>query len=349
MKLPDGMKKSRKFAVFIMLTAKILILSVFSSSVYASEPREVIPGGQSIGVSLNYDGVYVDDLGDVTADGKTVSSPAKKAGLCTGDIIKKINGKDIKSVDELTEYLNQNLNDGDNAELTVRTANEGDKTVTVTPVRDSADGKLKLGIWAKDAASGVGTVTYFDPDSEEFVAVGHEISDAKTGAEIGDLCGDVYKCEIVGVRKGERGTPGELIGVYSENKLKVGTVTSSSRYGVSGKVTNFDNFTAGGEKIFMASPEEVHEGEAYILSNVENSKIEQFSITIEKIDLNSDCDKDIIFKVTDDNLTNKTGGIVRGMSGSPIIQDGKLVGSVTHVLVNDPLRGYGVFIQNMQN
>lgn len=347
--MPDGMMNGRKFAAVFIIIAQILLLAVFCGSVYASEPKEVIPGGQSIGVSLNYDGVYVDDLGDVAVDGKTTSSPAEKSGLCAGDIIKKINAKDIKTVDELTAYINQNLDDGESAELTVASADGSEKTISVTPVRDSADGKLKLGIWAKDAASGVGTVTYYEPDTEEFTAVGHEISDAKTGAEIGKLCGDVYKCEIVGVRRGERGTPGELIGVYSENKLKIGTVTSSSRYGVSGKVTTFDNFTAGGEKMLMASPEEVHEGEAYILSNVENSRIDQFKIIIEKTDLNSDCDKNIIFKVTDDNLISKTGGIVRGMSGSPIVQDGKLVGSVTHVLVNDPLHGYGVFIQNMQN
>ncbi len=347
--LPDDIINGKKFAIITAIIAIFLMLSAFSTAVFAAESKSVIPGGQSIGVSLNYDGVYVDDLGDVTTNENKASSPAEKSGLAAGDIIKKINGKDIKTVDELTDYLNQNLNDGDCAELTVRSADGSEKTAEIFPVRDTSDEKLKLGIWAKDAASGVGTVTYYEPNTEEFTAVGHEISDAKTGAEIGELCGDVYKCEIVGVRRGERGAPGELIGVYSENKLKVGTVTSSSRYGVTGKVMNFDNFIAGGDEMLTATPEEVHEGDAYILSNVENSKIEQFSINIEKIDLNSDCNKNIIFKVTDDNLISKTGGIVRGMSGSPIIQDGKLIGSVTHVLVNDPLHGYGVFIQNMQN
>lgn len=347
--MPESISKGERFTISVILIIGIFILLIFPCSVQAAESKEVIPGGQSIGVSLNYDGVYVDDLGDIAVDEKINYSPSEKSGLQAGDIIKKINGDEVKTVDELTDYLNSNLNSGDTAELTVMSADGSERTVAVTPALDSTDGKLKLGIWAKDAASGVGTVTYFDPESKGFTAVGHEISDANTGAEIGELCGDVYKCEIVGVRKGERGTPGELIGVYSENKLKIGEVNSSSRYGIMGTVTNFDNCIEGAEKMLTASPEEVHEGEAYILSNVEGSKIEQFVIHIEKTDLNSDCDKDIIFKVTDDNLINKTGGIVRGMSGSPIIQDGKLVGSVTHVLINDPLRGYGVFVQNMQN
>lgn len=344
--MPDSLTGRRILAfisVFVIISANLIFLSV-----YASEPKEVIPGGQSIGVSLNYNGVYIDDFGEVTQDGKRgkSASPAKNAGLRVGEVITKVNGKEVSSVDKMTEYISQTADDGESVDLTVKSLSGDERNVSVTPVRDT-DGKLKLGIWAKDAASGVGTVTYYEPNASEFYAVGHEISDSKSGADIGSLCGDVYKCEVVGVRKGERGTPGELIGVYSENKLKVGEVTSSSKYGVMGKVTNAENFTAGGEPVMTMPSSDVHEGEAYILSNVENSKIEQFKIDIEKVDLNSDCDKNIIFKVTDDTLIEKTGGIVRGMSGSPIIQDGKLAGAVTHVLINDPLHGYGVFIENM--
>lgn len=345
-KLPE-LKAGRIITTFLAIWIAVSAYSV--SSVHAAEPREVIPGGQSIGVSLSYDGVYIDDYGDVSNvnDHGRSSSPAKKAGLGIGEVIVSINGEPVGSVDEMVDHINKNTSDGESIDITVKSADGSERTVPVEPVRD-ADGSLKIGVWAKDAASGVGTVTYYDPCTNEFYAVGHEISDLKSGADIGELCGDVYKCEIVGVRKGERGTPGELIGVYSENKLKVGEVNSSSRYGVKGSVTDPDNFTPGGEPIMTAPADTVHEGEAYILANVENSTIKKYSIKIEKVDAGSDCDKNIIFKVTDNNLTDKTGGIVRGMSGSPIIQDDHLIGAVTHVLVNEPIRGYGVFIESMQ-
>lgn len=347
MKLPEI--KAGRIKITFPAVFAIIFLSFVCITASAAEPKEVIPGGQSIGVSLSYNGVYIDDFGEVAGSGKhgKSESPAKNAGLNIGEVIIGVGDKEVKTVDEMVSRINETVDDGESIDLKVKSLTGDERTVKVNPVRDT-DGKLKIGIWAKDAASGVGTITYYDAKASEFYAVGHEISDSKSGADIGSLCGDVYKCEIVGVRKGERGTPGELIGVYSENKLKIGSVTSSSKYGVAGKVTNSENFTPGGEPIMTMSAENVHEGEAYILSNVENSKIEQYKIEIEKVDLGSDCDKNIIFKVADDNLNEKTGGIVRGMSGSPIIQDGCLVGAVTHVLVNDPQRGYGVFIENME-
>lgn len=338
-------KQSKKKRI-INLFISIILLCIFTkSNVFAEDV--VIPGGQSIGVSLDYNGVYVDDLGEVTTyDGNSVS-PAKNAGIEPGDIVTKVDAKAVKTVDEMTRFLN-NGPSKESFDITVKTIDGSEKVVNVISVCDSVDNKIKLGIWAKDAASGVGTITFLDPATNEFVAVGHEISDAKTGASVGNLCGDVFKCEIVGIRKGERGTPGELIGVYSENKLKIGTVNSSNSFGVIGSVSNKDNFMAGSEPIQKASNDEVCTGEAFIYSNIESTKIERYTINIEKICHDSDSGKDIIFTVTDESLLQKTGGIVRGMSGSPIIQNGKIIGAVTHVLVNDPVTGYGVFIQNMQ-
>lgn len=325
----------------------VFLLCVFTHSNVFAEGSSVIPGGQSIGVSLNYDGVYVDDLGEVTTYEGNSISPAKNAGIEPGNIVTKINGKTVKTVDEMIRILNSGPT-RESIDVTLRTIDGSEKTVNVISTTDSVDNKIKLGIWAKDAASGVGTVTFLDTNTNEFVAVGHEISDAKTGVPVGNLCGDVFRCEIVGIRKGERGTPGELIGVYSENKLKIGTVTSSNKFGVVGTVTNNENFIAGSEPLEKAANDEVITGEAFIFSNIESSRIEKYSINIEKVCHDSDNGKDIIFRVTDENLLQKTGGIVRGMSGSPIIQNGKIIGAVTHVLVNDPVTGYGVFIDNMQ-
>lgn len=316
---------------FLSLFLFAFITMIFSKC-YASE-NMVVPGGQSIGVTLSYGGVYIDDFGDIsTLDGEK-HSPAKEAGLKKGDIIKKIDGEEIKTVDDMTKILAL-CSAGDTVELYVLSSDGSEKKIKSSVEKDSSDEKIKLGVWAKDAASGVGTITYFEPSTKSFAAVGHEISGMMNEKKESRMIGDIYRCDIVGVRKGERGTPGELIGVYSENKRRIGEVAESSHSGLSGFITDFDNCIFGGEKMYTASSDEVHEGDAYILSNVEGEKVEKFSIIIEKIDKDNDCDKNIIFKINDDALLKKTGGIVRGMSGSPIIQDGKLIGAVTHVCVN---------------
>lgn len=326
----------------IAAAAGILSLLLTPAAAEESE-RYVVPGGQSVGVSLNMGGAYVDKPGDVeTADGNTVS-PARDAGIEPGDTITAVNGAAVGTVDEFTKKLNR-LSDGEEAHLTVENGN-GSREVGVVPVR-AADGRLKIGVWIIDAASGVGTVTYYDPKTKKFAAVGHSISESAENEDGGHV-GDVYKADIAGVRRGENGAPGELIGVYSENRRKIGEIERSSRYGITGTVTDPENLVSVSEAVPVGSREEIHKGEARIYSNIEGSRIEDFSIEITEINYDSGEDKDIIFKVTDDELIKKTGGIVRGMSGSPIIQDGKLIGSVTHVLVKEPEVGYGIFIESI--
>ena len=334
---------SRKRVGFI-ITVFFVFLVFFGISAEAEEDgnaaaeKFVVPGGQSVGVSLDLSGVYVDGLGDVETEGGASASPAKSAGIVSGDIITAINDDPVKTVDDFRKKLNT-LEDTEEVKVTLKTSQGTEETKSVVPVRASEDGSMKIGVWVKDAASGVGTITYYDPQTKEFAAVGHSISNVNAG---------IFKSEIVGVRRGESGTPGELIGVYSENKLKIGAISQSNEFGIVGTVSNPENLNSMRQPIPIGGRDSVSLGEAIICSNVEGTKIQEFTIEIVEINQNSDCGKDIVFKVTDESLIQKTGGIVRGMSGSPIIQNDKIIGSVTHVLVNEPTMGYGIFIENMQ-
>lgn len=329
--------------------AKVLILIFLcfltvDPALAGEEMRCVVPGGQSVGVSLSLSGAYVDSLGKIeTADGRSIS-PAEQAGIAKGDTIIAVNGDAVKTVDELKESLS-GFQDGEEVSLTV-TGGRGERTVSLTPVRAAEDNELKIGAWIKDAASGVGTITYYDPSTGEFAAIGHSIGESMTGAEAD---GDVYRAEIVGVRKGEQGIPGELIGVYSENKLKIGSIKLSNSGGIVGTVSNPENLISQREAVPIGSKSDAALGEAEILCCTEGSAVNEYKIEIVEICEEDGSGKDIIFKVTDEDLINKTGGIVRGMSGSPIIQNDKIIGSVTHVLINEPTTGYGIFIENMQN
>ncbi len=338
--MPKMVKKFFAFALFCISIA-------LSSSVCAEQnTRLVVPGGQSIGVSLSFSGAFVDELGEIdTNDGGSVS-PAREAGIVPGDIITEVNGTRTETVERFSETLNSY--GGAEVTLTVRGKDNNDREVSLKPVRDVTDDKFKIGAWLMDAASGVGTITYFDPQTNEFAAVGHSINDALPVSAENGLRGDIYKADVVGVRRAETGTPGELIGVYSDNKLKIGEISGSDSHGIIGTVSNPENLISVREPIPLGGADDAVPGEAKICSNIEGNKIEEFSINITKINPDDPDDKDIIFEVTDESLITRTGGIVRGMSGSPIIQNNKIIGSVTHVLVNKPVLGYGIFTDEIQ-
>lgn len=325
-----------------------ILLAVFLCvplGAYAEEQvRYVVPGGQSVGVSLDLSGVYVDELGSIETEEGGLISPAKNGGIAKGDVITAVNGSEVKTVDQFKERMEE-IEDPSSVSVSVTKPSGETETCTVAAAKAAEDGKYKIGVWIKDAASGVGTITYYDPKTGEFTAIGHSISE---GGVLGQASGDVYKAEIVGVRKGEQGVPGELIGVYSENKLKIGSILTSDATGIRGTVSNPENLISVHEAVPVADCEEVQMGDAVIYSNVEGSKIQEFKIEITEINQSDSSGKDIVFKVRDDELIQKTGGVVRGMSGSPIIQNDKIIGSVTHVLVNEPTMGYGIFIKNMQ-
>lgn len=309
------------------------------TSVYA-ENLSLVPVGQTVGVTLDMKGVTIVDTTDVEDyDGKR-HTPAKDAGLKSGDIVKSIDGISIQSARQFEDVVNTR---GKN-ELTVVSERNGKQRECVAKaVLSCKDGHYRLGVWIKDAASGIGTLTYFNPETGQFGALGHGICENDKILPIQG--GNLLKSSIVSIRKGSKGQPGELIGVFRDDSGILGEIKSNSDVGLKGTLNEIPENTEGA--LPVANREDVKEGNAQILSNIEEDHVEKFDVIIQKINKDPNNTRGMIIKVTDDRLLEKTGGIVQGMSGSPVVQNGKLVGAVTHVFVNDPTRGYGIFIENM--
>jgi len=304
---------------------------------------KVIPGGKSIGVTLKTDGVMVSGLAEITTEDGKKTSPAKDAGIKAGDIIKSFNDVEISDVYSLTDCISSSK--GKTSSVIFMRSGKIIKSALI-PQISKEDKKVKIGAWVKDAASGIGTMTFYNPENGSFAALGHGITDMDSGELISIESGEILSSTIVDVNKGEKGTPGELKGVFSEDSTPMGKITKNNEFGICGTVS--PEFTLSKESVSVAGKDEIKVGGAYILSNVEGNLIEKFDIEIVRIlPAYTNSSKNMIIKITDPDLIEKTGGIVQGMSGSPIIQNEKLIGAVTHVFVNDPTRGYGVFIENM--
>ncbi len=330
----DNVKK-RKITLFSCIFS---IIFSFSS---VSAEKLLVPSGKSIGVILSTNGVMVVNVCEIETQNSGNVSPAKEAGIKSGDFIRSVDGCNISNVSELNEKISASK--GEPVPITVMRKGKTVQTL-ISPQLAKSDGEWRIGAWVKDAASGIGTMTYFDPSDSSFAALGHGICDAETGEVIDVDGGNILNSTIVSVNKGEKGVPGELKGVFSENKNVIGEIEKNNQSGIYGKTTEIQQ----GDAISVAEKSEVQEGKAQILANVEGNIVEEFDIEIVRLmPLSMATQKGIVLKVTDEKLIEKTGGIVQGMSGSPIIQNGKLVGAVTHVFVNDPTRGYGIFIENM--
>ena len=298
---------------------------------------ELIPVGSAIGIEVDVDGVLVDQLRTVETPRGEVS-PGKAAGIKEGDVIVAVNGEDVEDLEDFSEEIGRM--DGSLLELTL--LREGKRrTVTVQPVLMD-NGEYRLGLWLRDRVSGIGTVTYYDPKSGEYGALGHGINDSNTGCPIPVDDGQTYDADIVDVVRGQSGDPGELTGSFDTGAV-FGTVVANTVYGIFGKCSHAP---ASGAVMETAAVGEVKVGNAQILSTVNGSEPQLYDIRIDNI-RRSGGEERYRITVTDPDLLEQTGGVVCGMSGSPIVQNGKLVGAVTHVLVNDPTRGYGIFIENM--
>ena len=308
------------------------VLPFKTVEITTTSTRFVQLGGDAIGISLNIDGILVVGLTDInTSSG--ISSPAKIAGLKKGDIIRKIDGKLVNDVSDVAEIIRVA-----DKEITVEGISGNDEKVwKISPVKDE-NSQTKIGLWIRDAVSGIGTLTYVSKNG--FGALGHPISDIDTGNFVDSTSGSIYDASIVGVDKGEKGVPGSLVGIFTQKKL--GSISKNTSCGVFG---NFDNASES-TLVPIAKKEEIRCTEASILCDVGNG-VEEFETEIVRVILSGDASKGMVIHITDENLIQKTGGIVQGMSGSPILQNGKLIGAVTHVFVNDPTRGYGIFIENM--
>ncbi len=301
----------------------------------------LIPGGQAFGVKFYTDGVMVVDMTAFeTADG--MRNPAYEAGIRTKDIIISVNGEKITTNRDISNIVS--ACNGNTVVFEVK-RNDTTFTVNVLPQKSAAQDSYKVGLWVRDSTAGIGTITYFNPQTGHFAGLGHGISDVDTGVLMPLAVGDVIGANISSVIKGQKGAPGQLEGSFNEF-VQYGSLIQNTSQGVFGK-TNDKNLLSQ-QAIPIASNDEVQVGEVTIRCTTNGSEISEYKAMIESINKSSTSQgKNMVIKITDEALLEKTGGIVQGMSGSPIIQNGKLVGAVTHVLINDPTMGYGIFIENM--
>ncbi|MBD8048402.1 SpoIVB peptidase [Clostridium faecium] len=309
----------------------------------ASEIR-VYPGGQPVGIKLNTKGALIIALSDIeTKDG--IVSPASKAGIQIGDSIIKINGVEIKSSEDVSTHVNR----CNGSEITI-TVYRKDNTldIVVKPVLSINDDKYKIGLWVRDSTAGVGTLTFYDNKTGKFGALGHPITDVDTGNVMSISNGEVVSSNIVSIRKGAKGSPGELRGIFVDEENCLGKIYNNTECGIFGEgdmglINN--NYS---KPLPIAFRDEIKVGKAQILTTVDGSEPKSYDIEIEKLlPQKEPGSKSMIIRITDKKFLEKTGGIVQGMSGSPIIQNGKIVGAVTYVLINKPDTGYGIYIDWM--
>lgn len=298
---------------------------------------DVYVGGIPIGVSISSKGAIVmNENLVVTENGE--ENPQKTTEFKTGDLIYEINGFPINSLEDIEKTLND-----EKVEVKFLRKNKEMKTI-VKPVKDIESGKLKLGLLVKDDISGVGTLTYINKNTNEFGALGHAITENENMVPVSD--GDIYNCSVVGIDKGKRNEPGKLRCVFLENNSK-GIINKNSKYGIFGQIVNKDELVDENLVCKLGGRLSVSPGKAYIVSSVSGIR-EKYEIEIIKANYQKKAsDKSIVFRVKDKRLLDITGGIVQGMSGSPIIQNDKLVGAVTHVFTSDSTKGYGVYVDWM--
>ncbi|HOE56476.1 MAG TPA: SpoIVB peptidase [Bacillota bacterium] len=307
---------------------------------------KVVPSGESIGVRIESKGVLIVGLSSITDIKGKKFSPAADAGFEVGDKIIEIDGNQVEKERDIVDYLNNRLNKDDKIKVIVE--REGRKQdFSVKPIKCEADNIYRIGLWVRNNIAGVGTLTFYDPKSRVFGALGHGITDIDSGVLIDINSGRIVKSKIASIQKARKTTPGELVGVFYDSEDAYGIIEKNTNYGIYGKLNKkYDSGSA--VPVSVGLNNQIKEGPAKILTTIEGNKVEEFDIEIQKImNQRSLGSKSMIIKITDKRLIEKTGGIVQGMSGSPIIQDDKLIGSVTHVLVNDPARGFGISIEWM--
>lgn len=341
----------KSFVLFLGVMAVISTAGVVIKDSHMSEEavelvseKTLVPGGQSVGIKMDVKGVLVVGLEEIeTAD--SIVNPGFDAGLQIGDTILSINGKDVFYAYEVSEILKSS--DG-NLKMSVM---RGEETlfIDIKAAKDYKSGEYKLGVWVKEKIAGIGTLTFYDPDTNTFAALGHGIYERKTNVLVEAGNGELLKTEVNSIKEGEVGKPGEIRGIFYDEEVPLGKISKNSTKGIYATGSNVENLEMA-EPMVIATKEQVKEGKAYILTTIDGTKVEKFDIEIVGVNRQDDSgSKGLEIKVTDNKLLSYCGGIVQGMSGSPIIQKDRIVGAVTHVLVNDPTRGYGIFIEEMLN
>lgn len=318
------------------------ILTNIDNEVIETEGKYIIPGGQTIGVELKTEGVLVVVLADIINTDKLSISPAKIAGIQIGDKILKVDSLDIKGTKDILDYTKENGIKDYNF-----TVERGGKILNfnITPVQIYESQEIKFGFWARDDIAGIGTVTFVDPETGKFSAIGHGISDSDTGSLIDIETGTISKANITNIKLGKKGEPGEIIGYIMKNEDSLGTVENNTNFGIYGQINNNSMGFFSKNLIEVGKKEEIRIGPAQIYSCV-NNEIQKYDVEITKIFYqNKPDEKSFVIKIVDKKLLDMTNGIIQGMSGSPIIQNNKIIGAVTHVFMNDPTKGYGIYIE----
>lgn len=345
------MNSNKKLAVLPMII--LSILSVFGLnytkenaenvvSVINTNDKKLILGGEAIGITLESDGILVLGTGGVTGKDMNIYYPAQNI-LREGDIIVEVDGEKLNNKEGLESAVKECSGD---LNLKIR-RKETLLDVAITPIKSVDDGSNKIGVWVRDSTQGIGTLTFVDPQNRKFGALGHGVYDVDTGGLMSIKSGNIVESKITGVKRSEKGIPGEMTGVLNKSVV-YGNISKNTEDGIYGIMNRdaINNF--GNNVVSIANFNDVKKGKATILCTLDNGEKTEYEIEIEAINKNHvDADKGLVIRITDKRLKNRTGGIIQGMSGSPILQDGKLIGAVTHVLVNDPTKGYGIFIENM--
>lgn len=320
--------KNFKKRIILLL---ILLITILPAPVLAYS-NFLIASGKTIGIEVNANGILI--VGFYEVEGKEIG---KNAGFEIGDIITKINNKEVFSISNMLESLKENTT---NVTFTVK-RNNTEKEIKMS-LKPDENNILKTGLYVKDQINGIGTLTYIDPKTKRFGALGHEILETTTAQKFEIKDGKIYNANVSNIRKSTNGNAGEKNASYNK-KISEGEIDKNEISGIFG---DYKEEIEQDKTLEVGNKDEVTKGKAYIRTNIKNDEIKDYEINILNIDLNSKS-KNILFEVTDKTLINETGGIVQGMSGSPIIQNNKIIGAVNYVIVNDPKKGYGIFITTM--
>lgn len=305
---------------------------------------ELYPGGVPIGVRVSSEGVLVVGYSDIEINNEKEESPGKVGGLEIGDVILKINGIEMHNSRDLVKAIKQSEKDS----IKVGILRHGENITKIVTLKKENNKDYKIGLWIRDSTAGVGTMTFYDDTSKKFGALGHPITDSDTNEPFLIKDGDVIESSIISIRKGEKGSPGELKGIFINESNPTGEIDKNTQSGIFGQLNSNILQKSDIKRLKVGFRDEIVPGKAKIITTIDENGPQEYEIEIEKLlNQNVASSKSMVIKVTDPRLLEKTGGIVQGMSGSPIIQNNKIVGAVTHVLINKPDTGYGIYIEWM--
>lgn len=322
-----------KVQLFNKLTVKEVSVSVI-------ERTKVIPVGQVAGLKLYTSGVLVVGMSEIKGTDNVKYKPYENSGIKEGDMIIKVEDNNISDTNDLLKTVNSSNGE----KLRIVYVRDGETLeCSIKPIQTSKT-EYKLGLWVRDSAAGIGTMTFYEPSTGKFAALGHGISDIDTGDLVNISNGEFITTKVLSITKGKKGSPGKIQGTI-ENSSNIGQIYKNTNMGIYGTVDNISAINIEGkQELDVVTRNEIQLGKATILCSLDNKTVKEYAIEIEKIYINNNYDnKSMLIKVTDEELLKKTGGIIQGMSGCPIIQNGKFIGCITNVLVNDPTQGYGVF------